>query len=316
MELDTAALAGFRTKYDSIFNAAFNLAEPKFQCIAAVVDSAGFGQITHRWLRGLQGMREFTDSRVLNNLDTDGFTVRNKAWEDTITIDRADLERDQWRIYEPTIQRLAQVAKLHRDVLSFGQLSAALATPSSAIAYDGLPFFGTHNVKRAVPFTNVTTAHLSFESLRAAIADLRNRRDSAGFPLLASSNVKPIVVCPPQLSLLVEQLENATFFPMTQPNSGASSGTNQAAAGVNTLQGAFTHEYSPFLQTATEWHVVLPDALFKPVIFQIEREIETLPWEQFIAQWAMNAKFVYGVYARYNVGVGLPEMVFSSTGVA
>jgi phage major head subunit gpT-like protein len=315
MELNNAALAGFRTRYEAIFNAAFNLAEPKAEKVALVFQSGRVEQVVHRWMRGLKGMREFTDTRQINNVDTDGLTVTNKLWEDTLGIRRVDLERDQYKVYDPLVARLGQTAKLHRDKLVFEQLSDALADPNIK-DYAGDSFYGDHTTKRvaSAQYNNKSSAPLSENSLITAIQSLRNRRDSEGNVLASAAQGRPLLVVPPALEFTAAKLANLSFYPTTQPGTGASSATSQAAAGENILKGTFDYIVSPYLKTATEWHLCLQDNYYKPIIFQIEQEIEFLPWDRFIAQWAMNDLFVFGVRALYNVAVGLPEMTFGSTG--
>lgn len=317
MELNAAALAGFRTRYETIFNAAFNLAEPQAEKVALIFQSGRVEQVMHRWMRGLAGMREFKGQRQINNVSSDGVTVQNKLWEDTIGIRRVDLERDQYKVYDPLIARLGQTAKLHRDVLVFGELSRALSDPS-VLDYAGDPFYGTHTTNRAVSYTNKASgagSALSEASLIAGIQSLRNRRDSEGQVLASAAQGRPLLIVPPALEFTASKLANLSFYPSTQPGTGASSATSQAASGENILKGTFDFIVSPYLATPTEWHLCLQDSYYKPMIFQIEQDVEMLAWDKFIAQWAMNDEFVFGVRALYNTHVGLPEMTYGSTGV-
>ena len=70
---------------------------------------------------------------------------------------------------------------------------------------------------------------------------------------------------------------------------------------------------SPYLKTATEWHVTLADPLYKPMIFQIELEIEFLSPPQFFNNWWSDKDiFRTGTRALYNAAPGLPEMLSPS----
>lgn len=315
MEINHAALVGFRTRFMTLFNGAFNLAQPLLDKVALTIDGGMVELVNHRWMRGVPGMREFVGDRVINNLDTDGMIIKNKEWEDTVGISRADLERDQFGVYEPAMTRLGEVAKLHRDELGFPLLSAALAsgTRSSYAAYDGQAFFGTHDAKRKVAFTNVGSDPLSENPLAAAIANLRARRDSAG-KVLAAATTKPKLLVPPALKITADRLANSSFIVSTQPGTGASSATSQAGASENVLKGSFDVEECPYLTTDKEWHLCLGHPMFRPLIFQKEVEIQIYGWDKFIAEWINKSRAVFGAYGRYNVGLGLPESVFSSTG--
>jgi phage major head subunit gpT-like protein len=317
MELSSAAIAAFKTKFDTEFNKAFELAESIYQKAAYTFNSGRVETVQHRWMRGFPGMREFVGARKVNNVDSDGFAVSNKLWEETVGIKRVDLERDQWGIYTPIVQRIGQSAKQHRDELVFGVLSGALATPSSYLCYDGGNFYGTHSTKRVTAFTNLAASGsrvLNVPNLQSAIISLRKRTDSAG-KKLAAARKKPLLIVPPDLEFTAAQMANQSFFPGTQPGSGASSATNQAAAGENILKGVFDFEVSPWLNTGTEWHLTLDDPIYKPVIFQLEQDMEILSWEKFLHRWAEFDELTWGVRALYNAAVGLPEMTFGSTGV-
>lgn len=315
MELSHSALVGFRTRYETIFNQAFALAEPKIDKIALVFNSGRVELVNHRWMRGIPQMREFTDSRIFNNVSTDGFTVQNKLWEDTISIQRVDLERDQWGVYSPMVAKLGQTAKLHRDSLGFGLLSSALSN-TSITAYDGIAFYGNHNANRSVAFNNKATgggSALSETSLITGLTALRNRRDSHG-QLLAATSSRPLLIVPPALEFTAKKLANLSFIVSTQPGTGASSASSQASMSENILQGSFDIEVCPYLATSTEWHLTLVDSLFKPIIFQVEQEVEFLGPEKFPTRWAEQDEFCMGVRALYNAAVGLPDMVYGAVG--
>ena len=319
MELTTSAILGFRTRYETILNQAYNLAQPKYKEVAFVFNSGRVAQVLHRWMGGIGYPRELTDERQIANLNNKGFTVTNKLWEKTVGIPRVDLERDQYGIYDPEIQRLGQYSMLHRDQLCFGLLSDALAagTRASYVAYDGIAFFGTHNTG-VVAYTNYTSGGgsvLSESTLSTAIVSLRNRRDLAGAPLAAAQE-KPLLVVPPALELTAKKLANQAWYPTVAPGASATqSSSNYAAAGENVLQGMFDVLVSPYLKTSTEWHLMINKDVYKPVIFQLEQELEMLTPPQFFNEdFTKRDQFVVGTRALYNVATGLPEMVYSSVG--
>lgn len=312
MELTHDALIGFRTRFSTIFNNALNLAAPTIERVALVVPSGRVELVNHRWMRGVPGVREFIGPRHYNNLSTDGFTVKNKKWENTIAIKREDLERDTYGIYDPWVARMGQSVMLHRDVLGYGVLSGAL-TDATIVAYDGIAFYGNHNSKRKVAFNNKTNGVLNEANLITAIKELRNRRDSEGNKLMVAQ-AKPLLVVPPALEFTARKLLNLSFIVQTAPGSGASSATNQAAGADNVLQGTCDLHVEPLLATETEWHLMIQDAAFKPLVFQVEQDIEFLGYEKFLHRWSDQDEFVVGTRALYNVAVGLPEMTYGSTG--
>jgi len=241
------------------------------------------------------------------------------VWEDTLGIRRVDLERDQYGIYTPLVARIGQVAKQHRDKLVFEQLSDALASATRADykAYDGIAFFGAHRPGTSYAYTNFTSggsSALAEGTLSTAIINLRKRTDDKGNKLSAAS-AKPLLIIPPDLEFTANKLLNQSYYPTTQPGSGASSSSNQAAAGENVLKGTCDVVVSPWLKTATEWHLVMNESpMFKPVIFQLEQDIEVLSWDKFLHRWVDFDEMTWGVRALYAVGTGLPEAIYSSVG--
>lgn len=321
MELNSSAIVAFKTKYDTEFNKAFELAQTNYEKAAYVFNSGRVETVTHRWMKGLTGMKEFVGARQVNNVDSAGFSLSNKLWEDTVGIRRVDLERDQYGIYTPLVARIGQVAKQHRDKLVFEQLSDALAsgTRASYKAYDNIAFFGTHTRDNtSYNYTNFTSggsSALSESSLITGIVNLRKRTDDKGNKLAAAS-AKPLLIIPPDLEFTAQKLLNSSFYPGVAPGASATqSSSNYAAATENILKGTCDLVVSPWLKTSTEWHLVLNDSpMLKPVIFQLEQDVEIMAWDKFLHRWADYDELTWGVRALYNVGVGLPEAVYSSVG--
>lgn len=322
MELNSASMTAFKTLYDATFNNAFNLYKPEYPKASYVFNSGRVEVVRHRWMRSFAGMREFIGARVVNNIGSDGFDVANRKWEDTIGIQRVDLERDQWGVYTPIIARMGQIAHLHRDQLVFGLMSDCLTGSStiiSTLAYDGQQFYGNHTSNRvtAAAFNNKLSgagSALSEGSLTNALQNLKLRTDTQG-NILAATQSKPLLIVPPSLEFTGRKLLHNAYYPSTAPGSGDSTATNQMAASENVLSGAADLLVSPYLKTQTEWHLTLTDVLFKPIIFQIEQEIEMLAWDKFLARYADYDEYTWGVRALYAVAPGLPEMCTGSVGV-
>jgi phage major head subunit gpT-like protein len=314
MEINSSALIAFRTRYETVFNKAFNLAQPQAEKVCFVFNSGRVEQVLHRWMQGIGMPREFTDERVGTNMTTAGQAVINKMWEKTIDIPKNALERDQYGIYEPHLSRLGQVAKLHRDYLAFAGLGDLLAGTSVTgivtSSYDGVPFYGSHTIGTQT-FNNKVTGSLSSLNLIKAIQEIRNRKDSQGMPLMAAS-AKPLLIVPPALEYTARQLATLAWFPMATPGTAL---TQPGAAGENILQGQLDYVVSPFIQSATEWHLTIADELYRPLLLQIEKDIEFLAPPQFFNNW-WSDKDIYrvGTRALYNVAPGLPEFAYGSTG--
>jgi hypothetical protein len=141
-----------------------------------------------------------------------------------------------------------------------------------------------------------------------------NRRDYAGNPLQAAQN-KPTLVIPPALAFTARKLLNTSWFPTVAPGASATqSSSNYAAAGQNVLEGTCNLVVTPYLLTSTEWHLFISDNVLRPIIFQLEEDLEILSWDKFIHRFAEYDEFTWGTRALYATSVGLPECVYGSAG--
>jgi phage major head subunit gpT-like protein len=146
MEITAANLTALFTGFDVIFQRGFERPPSYYERIATVVKSTS-RQTTYPWLGRTTKFREWLGSRVVQALETHAYTIANRNFEDTISIDRNDIEDDNYGVYEPIIEQLGWDTKVHPDVLLFTMIKNAVNTPGSVLGFDGQPFFsGSHPV--------------------------------------------------------------------------------------------------------------------------------------------------------------------------
>ena len=180
--------------------------------------------------------------RNILNLVVDGFVVTNSKWENTLSIDRTDIEDDQYGIYSSmTIPNLARHAKLLPDQ----QIAAQINAGNSTLGYDGVNFFAsTHpvdpsgatsgtwsNTKTGVPLNGTTLAQ--------AQAVLMNIPGPDGLPM---GNYGDTILVPPSLKYVADVLANSTFFPEIKNGVSAAFGSQ-----ANPYKGAYNVVCSPWL---------------------------------------------------------------------
>lgn len=141
MQVSTNTIKMLNTSVKTIFQTAFDGVESEWSKIAMEVPSSNTSN-TYPWLGSTFGIREWLGDRVIQNLKTYDYTIKNKSFEGTIGIDRDDIEDDNLGIYTPVIQNLAATAKHHPDELIFGLLKSG----TSALCYDKKPFFSDKHV--------------------------------------------------------------------------------------------------------------------------------------------------------------------------
>jgi phage major head subunit gpT-like protein len=140
MEISAANLTALFTGFDVIFQRGFETPPSYYEQIASIVRS-GSRQTTYPWLGRTTKFREWLGSRVVQALEAHAYTIVNKNFEDTVGIDRNDVEDDTYGVYEPVIEQLGWDTKVHPDMLLFSTIKAAVNTPSAVLGYDGQPFF-------------------------------------------------------------------------------------------------------------------------------------------------------------------------------
>lgn len=138
MIINQATMAGIYRTFSTIFNQALDTAKSQIREIAMVSPSQG-RSLDYKWLGNFPGMREWVGDRVIKDLSGFHYEIFNKSFESTVEVDRDDIDDDQIGVYTPMIQGLAQVAKVHPDVLGFALLKAGFAS----LCYDGQYFFDT-----------------------------------------------------------------------------------------------------------------------------------------------------------------------------
>jgi phage major head subunit gpT-like protein len=146
MEITAANLTALFTGFDVIFQRGFEKPPSYYEKISTVVRSTA-RQTTYPWLGRTTKFREWLGSRVVQALETHSYTIVNRNFEDTVSIDRNDIEDDNYGVYEPIIEQLGWDTKVHPDVLLFTMIKNAVNTPSSVLGFDAQPFFSaTHPV--------------------------------------------------------------------------------------------------------------------------------------------------------------------------
>ena len=128
MEISAANLTSLFTGFDVVFQRGFEKPPSYYEQITSVVRSAS-RQTTYPWLGRTTKFREWLGDRVIQALETHEYTIVNRNFEDTVAIDRNDIEDDTYGAYEPIIEQLGWDTKVHPDMLLFAMIKDAVANP-------------------------------------------------------------------------------------------------------------------------------------------------------------------------------------------
>jgi phage major head subunit gpT-like protein len=128
------------TAFSALFANGLKMAPPQFEEVAMTVPSTT-GQNEYGWLGEIAGMREWIGDRVLENLSTYSYAIKNRKFERTIEVKGDDIDDDNVGIYNPRFTQLGKTAASHPNELVF----QALKDGFIANCYDGQRFFDTNH---------------------------------------------------------------------------------------------------------------------------------------------------------------------------
>lgn len=174
--INRANLNALFQAYKVLFQQAFDGVPAEWDQVAMRVPSQTSKEI-YPWLGQTTRFREWIGDRVLQNLMLHDFTIKNKPWENTVTIDRDEIEDDVYNVYGPMISQLGQDAKQHPDELVFSLLASGFTSP----CYDGQYYFDTdHPVLQA-------------DGSTASVSNFGGGAGTAWYLLDTSKMIKPLI---------------------------------------------------------------------------------------------------------------------------
>lgn len=312
MDPTPANLDSFFLGLANSFWQGYNTADIFWQKIAMLVPSVTSSTL-QGWMDKVPAMRKWEGARNVNAPLTHRYRLDNDPYEDTLAIDKWEVEDDEHLLYGPKAAMLGQQAAKWPDYM----LSAMLALNSGdgPTAFDGKTFFATDHPcdtsginttsTYANKFTSTALSNTNFNSVRAAMMGWKG---ADGKPM---GIIPDLLVVPPSLEYTARTLMNATFIaPQTV------GGITQVGPNENVLKGMCDVLVIPELEaiSSTSWYLLCTKKPIKPFIFQQR----TAPL--FVYKGAptdddvfYKHRFVWGVEARGTVGVSLPFLAARAT---
>lgn len=305
MDLTPANLSALRTQYSQIFQESFLLQDVLWPKVCQLVTSKSESE-THVWMDRIPQLRQWVGDRILQNASLRDYILSNLPYELTIALDQFRIEDNKIASFEPTVRMVAEQSKKWPDTLLFTATTGALAAGSTAITYDGVPFFSTShpvNIDNASMGTQSNYA-ASGRALTPANYDfarktMRAYKGADGLPL----GVMPkLLMVPPALeSQGIQILQQQWIAPAAAVGSGAANATQE----------------NPFYGTAnllvvddlggqdTTWYLMDNTKSVKPFLFQL-REAAKFVMKNKPDDPAIFSRHEvqYGVSTRGAVGYG------------
>jgi phage major head subunit gpT-like protein len=290
-------LAALYTSYKAIFVNEF----------AAALGAVDYKKITtlfpsntliesYSWLGTVPAMREWVDERVPKGLLSGDFSITNKHYEASISVDRDTLEDDRYNMIKPRIQQLAQEAARHPDELTFALINAG----ATGLAYDGTEFFADTRVIGA----SGNIDNIAAGAYAATSAKIRTGLGVAGalMRLFQDDNARPMNLVGDTI-LCAPAMEDAILLALLPDVAGTVLPISRKIKEVIV---------SPFLTSGAtaghDYYLICNNHPLKPFFFQSRKTPEFVSQDNPAGGVAFSRNlFQYGVDARYNVGYGDPR---------
>lgn len=138
MKINPGNLQTLGLSFSAIYQQGLTMAPSQSMMVSTMVPSST-GENEYGWLGKLPSMREWLGDRVINAATASDYTIKNRDFEQTIGVDRNDIEDDNIGIYSPLFTEMGRSTMAHKEELVFGQLKAGFDRP----CYDGQNFFDT-----------------------------------------------------------------------------------------------------------------------------------------------------------------------------
>lgn len=177
MLVNAANLDSLRVGYRSLFDGALGQADQDWTKIATVVPASTKEQ-KYGWLGKIPDVREWIGPRAVQNLMQHDYSIKEKALELTLAVDRDDIETDNLGIYKPLFTAMGESTGSKFGAMVYAQLASGFTTN----CYDGQFFFDTD--------------HPVLDAAGATI-NVANTDGGAGTPwflLECSRAIKPIIL--------------------------------------------------------------------------------------------------------------------------
>jgi phage major head subunit gpT-like protein len=285
---------GFRTLYSDAFQGGG--ATPRVESYALRTTSTSAEEF-YGWLAAVPGLRELLGEIVIRNITDLNFSIKNREFESTIGVKRKDIERDNFGMYNMLFTAMGTAARNHPDELLFERMIAGFTSP----CYTGKNFFDADHepIAGKQKFSNKGTKKLSAANFQIARANIKSRRNTEGKPMNLGNDLV-LVVSPDNES-------NARSIVVADKVGGGNDNVNKGTARLDVC---------PLLSSAPDaWFLLDLGYPLKPFINQVEVETEFQSLTDAASAHVLLLKeYLYQAYRRGNVGYGLPELAYGSTG--
>ncbi len=286
-----ANLADVSKGFSKVFNDALANQNEDYKKLVTEV-KANTKTVDYRWIGAIPKMKEWVGDRSFNALTAQKYLIEKKNWEVSVEVDRDDIVYDNLGIVKPRIQAMAQECVEHYNELIFGLLEN-----TTALCYDGKPFFSAQHAVGAQTQKNLLTLALNQTNFLTARAEMRGICNEHGKPLGIRPN---LLVVPPELETAALQILAADTLANGQSN---------------ITKGMCELLVCDRLTIANAWYLFDTTRVLKPLILQINKAPEFVAQDKPDSESNfMRRALRYGVDTEDNAGYGLWQLALKSQG--
>jgi phage major head subunit gpT-like protein len=299
MLITKTAIQNLQVGFSTIFQGSFRETPTWSQNVATTVPSST-RTTTYGWMSRILAMRRWEGPRLIQNLNTQAYTLENKPFEATIGVDKHDIADDALGIYNVRFQELGRIGRKLPDQ----QVRLALQQGSTNTTFDGVAFFhSSHTLNPAGVQANTGAQALDpgvgqgWDIVRSTMVSYVGED---GEPLGVVPN---LIIVPPQLETAAKRVV----------------ASERLANGASNVQnGEASVLVVPELSNEPDtWYAADTSAPIKPLIWQ-EREPVSL-----VAKINadddnvfFNREFLWGLEGRGVAGYGPWWLIYKATGGA
>jgi len=284
----------------------FRKHEAEWERIATRINSTK-SEETYPWLGAVPDLHEWVDERVPQGLLEHHFSIRNRSWESSISVDRDALEDEQYGQINIRVRDLANKAgrfwgKMVYTLLNQGDNTTGedgtILEGKDISCYDGQAFFSdSHEEGESGTQRNGDNLELTADNLQTVIEEMMQWVDDKGNPLEVRPN---LLIVNPSQQFTAREILNSQYYPTEVE------GTKLA---TNVLKGALDLYVTPYVDT-NFWAVIDTTGIVKPIILQIRRDITFDSLTKDNTDSFLKKKLYFGVDFRGNVGFGMWQYAY------
>lgn len=292
MTLDTSSAVASLNSLTAKFDFTFKNTPVYYPNICTIAPSKRRGE-DYGFLGKTKGVREWLGDRQFNKLRAGRFHLQNKTWEDSLEIEREDIEDDVLNLYGMAFDELAVEAAKHPDELVFD----SLVNGGTNLTWDGQYFYDSDHAWGDSGTQSNSLTYNATDPDAVTVTEFRAALTQAITAMLAFKNdagklyFRPVVT---EITDLVCMVPVALLDVANQVAQAVILGNNS-----NVIIARPKIVCVPYLSSGRKFHLFYNGNPIKPLVFQtrrpLARQMKGMDDREF-----KNVKFMTD--ARYNVG--------------